>query len=439
MKKKFISKRVIFLGGLIVFLMAFLLIIRKISVRDTSNVFTEVEKGSFEISVSAAGELFSERSVDLKGPMLPSGNRRRGRGRGRSIHSMSLKIVDIVPEGTVVKKGDYVAQLDRTDYENLLKDETERLKTIRNNLNMKLIDTAVSLTDLRNGIKNQSFAVEMATFTVEKSKYEPPAVMRRAKLDLDRQKRILAQKKRIYNLRKAQKTREISNARLDLSRQIRLVGDLNTYLEGFTISSPAEGMVVYKRNWNGTKRKVGSTINPFDMVVATLPDLLSMASKAFISEIDIGKLRTGQRVNVKVDAFPDKNYSGEVKGIAKVGEKLPGSDSKMFEIVCRLNEKDPALRPSMTTGNEILIKSFDDAVYVPLECVYTNSEGLSYVFTRKERTRQVILPGESNDKYIMVREGLEPGTEIYLTPPENSEEYPISGANLLSGTYRYPE
>ena len=43
------------------------------------------------------------------------------------MHIMDLKIQDIVPEGTLVKEGDYIAQLDRSSYSNTLKDELEQI------------------------------------------------------------------------------------------------------------------------------------------------------------------------------------------------------------------------------------------------------------------------------------------------------------------------
>ena len=392
--------------------------------------------GSFKISVSSTGELFAEKSLDLKGPILPnSGSGRRGRRRG--IRSMNIKILDIVPEGTFVNKGDYVAQLDKTDYENMLKDEVERLKTLQTDYEMKTHDTAIALAALRDDIKNETFDVEVAAIALENSKYEPPATIRKAEMTLDKENRSLKQKKKIYNLRFNQKLREINNIRIDISRQIRLLDDLNNYLAGFTITSPARGMVIYKRNWNGTKREAGSTINPFDMTVATLPDLSSMISKTYVSEIDIGKMKKNQKVNITIDAFPDKNFTGTVASIARIGEKLPNSDTKMFEILIRLNEYDPELRPSMTTGNEIIIESFDNVVYVPLECVHTDTDGLPYVYTRNN-TKQLVIPGKSNDKYIIINEGLDAGMEVYLSTPQNTGEFILIGKELYSGcNYKY--
>jgi HlyD family secretion protein len=175
---------------------------------------------------------------------------------------------------------------------------------------------------------------------------------------------------------------------------------------------------------------VGSTINPFDMVIATLPDLSSMISKTYVSEIDVSKIKPGQKVNVKIDAYRDKVYSATVINVAKIGEQLPNSDTKMFEVLSRIDESDPRLRPSMTTGNEIIISSFENVVYIPLECVHTESDGIPFVYT-KNRTKQVVVLGESNDKYVIVNRGLKSGTAIYLYTPENPDKFKLAGEALI--------
>ena len=72
----------------------------------------------------------------------------------------------------------------------------------------------------------------------------------------------------------------------------------------------------------GAKRKVGSSISPWDNVVATLPDMSSMISKTYVNEIDVSKVKTGQKVDIMVDAFPEKTYTGTVTSVANIGEQL---------------------------------------------------------------------------------------------------------------------
>jgi HlyD family secretion protein len=403
---------------------------RMASGRKNISTYVEVQKGKFEITISAAGELIPEKSVDIKGPVLNTSPDSRGPGRGMDMRFIDLKIQDLVPEGTVVKEGDYVAQLDRTNYDNTLKDEIQNLSTLASNLELKVLDTTVTMTSLRDDIKNQTYAVEEAKIVLAESKFEPPATIRKAALDLDKQKRALEQLDKSYSLRAAQSLMDINTVRLSVTKKARLVKDLQDYLAGFTIKAPSSGMIIYKKDRLGSKTKTGSSINFFDMVVATLPDLATMISKIYVSEIEIANVKAGQRADISIDALPGKTYKGEVLSIANVGEQLPNSDAKMFETLIKIDGTDPELRPSMTTGNKILIKSVSNAIFIPTECIQAGIDSIPFVYM-KNKTKHIVLLGESNDKYTIVEKGLEPGSQIYLIPPEKPEDFKLTGKELI--------
>jgi len=172
-------------------------------------------------------------------------------------------------------------------------------------------------------------------------------------------------------------------------------------------------------------------LNAFDLAIAEIPDLNSMISKTYVNEIEVSRIEAGQKVNINVDAFPEKSYSGTVIKIGNIGEVLPNSDSKMFEVLIKAEGYDTELRPSMTTSNKIIIKTLDDVVFIPTECVVTGSDSISYVY-RKNGTRQIVLLGDANDKNVIVKKGLKEGTQIYLSEPEAPEKYKLKGEELIS-------
>jgi HlyD family secretion protein len=295
---------------------------------------------------------------------------------------------------------------------------------------MKLLDTAVVLNDIRDEIKNQKFAVEEAAMTLHNSKFEPPTVIREAEIRLDKAQRVLEQRERSYTRKLAQNRTDIYNQNYWVNRIAKRVKDIEDVLAGFTITAPSYGMVIYKRDWRGTKRKTGSSINPMDRVVATLPDLTSMISKTFVNEIDVSKVKPGQKVNITIDAFPKKRYDGVVFTVAKIGEKLPNTNDKVFEVQIKIDGSDPALRPSMTTGNKISINTFHDVVSIPIEAVQAGADSIPFVY-KKNGTKQIVLLGESNEKNIIIEKGLDPRTMLYLNTPEKPEEFKLNGQELI--------
>lgn len=401
--------------GLIVFT-------RLVSKKEDDNLFAEATKGDFEIAITGSGELEAENSVDIKTPEIAV---------GRDFHASELKISDMIPEGTEVKEGDYIATIDKTQLDNTLKDERERLSTFGINLEMKKLDSAVVLTSLRDAIRNQKHTVEESELTLKNSKFEPPTTIRQAEIDLDRQRRVLEQKERGYSLRVAKAKRDITTQTMWYNRIDRRVKSLEEVLSGFIIKAPSSGMIVYKKDHHGTKIKTGSQINAFERIVATLPDLSSMLSKTYVSEIEIRKVAPGQEVIINVDAFPDKAFKGKVASVANIGEKLPNTDSKVFEVNIRIEGFDPDLRPSMTTGNKIIIKTFPDVVFIPTECIHTGSDGVPFVYT-KHKTKQVVIPGEANEKNIIIEKGLKPKELVYVIQPENADNFRLEGEELIT-------
>jgi HlyD family secretion protein len=417
-------KRTLIIAGIVVVIAIILIvIINKASAKkDISTLYAEAQKGEFEILVTTTGELQAEFSTDIRGPEMT---------QSRNIRSMDIKIQDLVPEGTEVKTGDFVASLDRTSFDNTLKDELERLDTYNTSYQMKLLDSAVSLSNLRDNIKNQVFSVEEAGITVQQSKFEPPTTQRQAEINLDKAKRTLDQLQRSYELRLQQSISDIKNQENDIRDQKQRVTDLQTVLAKFTITAPSSGMVIYKKDRSGTKRKIGSSISPWDPVVATLPDLRSMLSKTYVNEIDVSKVKSGQKVSIVVDAFPEKQYNGVVTSVANIGEQLPNADAKVFEVLIKVNGSDPILRPSMTTGNKIVTKTSDNVTYIPLECVQTGEDSIPVVYL-KNNTKHVVVLGESNENNVIVDQGVEPSDVLYLSTPENPEKFRIVGADLVN-------
>ncbi|MBP8958910.1 MAG: HlyD family efflux transporter periplasmic adaptor subunit [Bacteroidales bacterium] len=461
MKKNLITTGIIVISSILV-----LIAINYISSRkNISYYFTDVQKGKFELTLTITGELEAEKSIDVLAPSIvqqedqsrqqrqqqTQGNRSGQRGQGFSggfssssmmrmvsggpnsggnIRLAPLRITDIVPEGTIIKKGDYIAQLDKSEYDNTLKTYREQLTTYKSQLELRILDSAVMLSGLRDDIKNQIFLIEEAEMKYRNSKYEAPDIIRKAEINLDKAKITLEQKQRSYVLRQAQNLQIITNLQFQISQLEETISRLEELLKEFTITAPADGMLLYKRDPTGVKRKVGSMIPPFDRVVATIPDLSVMLSKVYISEIDINKINTGLPVEITMDAFPGKSLKGTITRIANIGETLPNSDTKVYETIIKIEGGDPDIRPSMTTTNKIVIKEIDDAIYIPTECIYSTADSIPFVYTRN-KFKQVVIPGESNEKMTIIKHGLKHGASIYIIEPSDPEKFKLAGKDLI--------
>ncbi len=375
------------------------------STEETEQLTAKVTSGSFNITVKSTGELKAERSEKILGPR---GMRRAG--------IWNTKITDLVAEGSYVEKGDYIATLDRTELANKLKEIAAELDKISSEYRAERLDTALTLREARDNLINLKYALEEKELILSQSKYEPPATIRQAEIDLEKAKRAYVQALENYSIKQDQAEAKVSQVGATL-RQTQLRYDQAvTTIEEFTIKAPKSGMLVYNRDWEGRKVQVGSQVSAWDPVVATLPDLSSMISKTYINEIDISKVAKGQQVLIEVDAFPEKQYHGSITSVANVGEQLPNSDAKVFEVEILLADSDTTLRPAMTTANEIAIQSIEDQVYVPIECIL-KSDSITYVYKKSGLSFSPVevATGAANDNSIIVKAGLEEGDELKIS------------------------
>jgi len=131
-----------------------------------------------------------------------------------------------------------------------------------------------------------------------------------------------------------------------------------------------------------------------------------------------------------VDAFPERNYSGEVKEVANIGEQKQGSNAKVFEVIINVTGNDTILRPAMTTKNAVVTAIIDSSVFIPLEALH-NADSTSFVYLDNGRSviKQEVLTGESNENEIIVLKGLKPDDFVYLTIPEDEKDMKISRIN----------
>ncbi len=397
-------------------LIAALVLYSMLSGKDKEIVLeTEVQYGQFNIAVMITGELQAIRETEIKAPSSL---------RSRNLRIHRVKIQDLIPEGTVVDSGDWVATLDRSEADNSLKDILDNLEKQESEYMRTKLDTTMQLRQLRDDLINLNFAMEEAGISLEQSQFEPPATIRQAEINLEKASRAYTQANKNYGLKVMQAQAEMREAEINLARDRRSKNEMEAVMKQFDIMAPASGMVIYKKDWNGQKRTAGSEINTWDLAVATLPDLSAMISMTYVNEIDISKLNEGQEVKIGVDAFPDKRFT-----VANIGQQLPNTDAKVFEVRIALNERDTILRPSMTTSNEVITNVLDSVLFVPLEAVHAN-DSLTFVYTRGGK-KQIVVLGESNENNIVVEMGLEKGDRLYLSIPSDPESMQYTGLALI--------
>ena len=383
-------------------------------------ILSEVKKGQFKVEITSSGELQALNSIEILGPI-----------EARRYRVGNFTIETMVDEGTVVKKGDFIASLDKTELFGRLEDRRLDLEQERASFEQTQLDTSLVLRLERDNLINLDYEVGAKKLVLEQSQYEPPAIIKQNEYNYQKAIRDLQQANERYRIKTLQEKARMVEVSARLREAELEVSQMEEALEKFTVVAPQNGMVIYRQG-RGGKVKEGSQISSWDPVVATLPDLSTMQSITYINEVDIRKIKVGQTVQIGLDAFPDKRLTGQVIQVANVGQQRPNSDAKVFEVLVRINESDDLLRPAMTTSNSILIEEKSDVVYVPLEAINVESDSINYVYLKNGKKQEVKL-GMANSNDVIIEMGLEEGQDIFLSTPEWAKDASISLLAELDG------
>ncbi|MEQ8239040.1 MAG: efflux RND transporter periplasmic adaptor subunit [Cyclobacteriaceae bacterium] len=417
------KKSLIFLA-IIVVLVAIFFLMKGSRNAGGNNIIVEVQKGEFVIDVNTTGELEAKNSTEIMGPPTL-----------RNYRIWNVNIQKIIPEGSYVKKGQFVASLDPSELTNRMKDMQIELEEKESKFIQTKLDTTLQMRESRDELINLTYGVQEKELILEQSQFEPPATIKQAEIDLEKAKRALQQAKENYLIKERQNVaimQEVSAKRRKSKNELDGMLDLQ---KAFRIMAPEDGMLIYRKGYDGKAIKEGSQISAWDPVVATLPDLSSMNSNTYVNEVDIRRIATGQKVEIGLDAFPDKNLTGKVTKVANVGEQRPNSDSKVFQVTVEIDAIDGTLRPGMTTSNKIITTVFQDATFIPLEALHIFQDSITYVFLKEGLSyqKQEVLVGETNANHAQIEMGLKEGQSVYLSIPESSLDEDIVLLTELNG------
>jgi len=382
------------------------------------NLTIKVKKGDFVSEVVTSGEAQSNSLKKIMGP-----------SNLRDFNLRELKIQDLIPEGSVISKGDYVGKLDPSGVNGQILDAQLSLETAISKYTQQQLDTTLTLKQERNAIKDLSFSMEETELELKQSIYEPPATIKKLEIKLEKMKRDLKEKKENYRIKKRQANAKMVEVGTEVSKNRKKLKDLNELLKSLTIYSDGEGMLTYHKDWNG-KKKVGSSIYQWDATIATLPNLTKMESITYANEVDIRKIKKGLEVMVGFDAFPELTLPGIVTEVANVGTKKRGSDIKIFQVMIELKETNDNVRPGMTTSNTIITNEIKDVFTVPIEAIFSR-DSISYVYSKSgfSITKKQVELGESNNDDVVILRGLTDKDVVYLNKPEGYEDLKIAKLN----------
>ena len=397
----------------------------------------KVQAGKFTVSFHEMGTLDAEKSVPVT---LEVGG----------------KLIYLVDDGKVIKAGDMVAQLDTTDierevynqtleYKNHLADverangELDILKE-KNKTELAQAQAQLDFNKTERDLAKEQLARKerlLQDKLVTGSEVEQARLELRSKeLGVTKGEMDFALKQKEIESTETQKKAEISNVKFHAQMAESNLKLVEGRMSKAVIKAPAPGLVVISTAWSSDgRRKIqeGDSVDPQQSLCA-LPDLSSMLVKVKVGEADAPRVHLDMTALIVLEAVPGKVFNGKVTSISSLAtEAMPwerdAGTGRSFEVVIGVKEHDAkVLKPGMTADVEFISDSVAKAVYVPIEAV-VERQGKTYVFVKNgaRYERVEVKTGKENDNSVVITKGLQKGQVIALRDPSKPIEEQEAG------------
>lgn len=380
--------------------------ISKIGTKENFPLF-QVNKDQFLIDLKVDGLIQAGSSTLITTPSRVWGN---------------IRIIKLAEEGKYVKKDDFLIQFDTAEFMERVQNRENELEKSKASYESTKANIAKTKADLDSQLKIEEYSLEQNKLSAKNALYE--AENKRKEIEYSLKKAEISFKQlvdKINNNKKINKASlrqselRVNQSELSLQRAKDDVAKL-------TISSPCEGLVVYKKIWSsGGKRekvKIGSTPWP-GLALMEIPDKTNMKVVLNVNEVNISSLKLDLNVKIKVDALPEKLFEGKIINIANLAHEDENSAKKVFEVEVKISELSGALKPGMSANCQIIIDQMEDVISIPIDAVI-KKEGDTGVYIAGGKFVKV-KTGKVSSDLIVIEEGLKEGDQIRLMKSVNTE------------------
>ncbi len=364
-----------------------------------------VQKGTFEITIPAFGELQAVRSTPIIVPTQIRG---------------SQTIAWIVPENTMVKKGETVIRLDAAWYRERI--QTEEFSIAK--LNLGIEEKEQLLHKEKKELQGELTVTEIEKKMAELYAARDESLYSRSEIIEDAINLEYLQKKvRHFEQKKAQleqKTRaELQLLQLKMkTHQVRL-NQYSQALQSLEIQVPHDGLLIYEKIRRGEKPRLGMSVYR-GMKLAKLPDLEQMEAKVYVLESEAAGLKAELPVSVFLNSTPGLTFSGKVMGIDAIAKSLEkDSPLKYFEVRVSLDQTD---REKMKPGSQLRAKIFvqrqEGVISVPNQALFfEEGQAFIHIVNGSGLEKRGVKIGDRSLTRTIITAGLEEGEEVVLGNP----------------------
>lgn len=397
---------------------------------DNINQIAEAKIASFDIAVSTIGTLDAEQSYIVSS----------------TIKGELAKIIFLIDEGALIKKGDTLVEFDSAYFEEEILRLTGELRGLESSFEARKQILEWEKSQAEGSIKTAEFDLDDAKQEYNrylsyindleelgKKGFKYPNEIYQAKKKVEQ---LFAKKQRfetsfeqikkeiVYKIAAA--AAELEQVKNNIETTKTSLDKIREELKKAVVKAPFSGIVVhYEAQRENQKRKprIGDTVWQ-NQPILYLPDITSMIVKTLVREVDLHKITKGQRASIQVDAYPKMVLSGKVDSIGVMASDNSGEGNveKNFQVIVSIDGQNMELRPGMTARVIIEVDKAKNILTVPVQAVFSeHTDRYCYVADGKDFNKFKVEIGRQNEDFVEIVTGLTKGEMVSLVRPTDDE------------------
>jgi HlyD family secretion protein len=415
---------------------------------------TTVRRADLNVTLTTGGKVESKSRTKIEVELARVGV--SVTGQGMTSGGVST-VLSVIPDGTKVREGDVLCELDASEYVELLRQQkmtVERVRADHRRAELILEVAEMAVKEFKEGLLAEAFkeleslialgestvrrsddrlawskrmlekgylpASQVSAEEFNKSKAEFDLLKGRLELDVFRR---FSAPRALRSLEGAVHAAEagLNYQDRNLQRQIERQEMLESQVENCTIRAPHGGLIIYDFDDHKQIHIEEGMVVHQGQDLFYLPDLDQMEAMAMVHESVASMVRPGMRARVQLEGLPGRIIEGHVTSVAQLPTQNFFNEVRYFYTEVALDTKPlpEGLLPGMSAEIEISTEQRVDVVAIPIGALaFEEGREVCYVVQEDRIERRPIKVGQSTRGMLEVIDGLDEGEQIVLNPEQ---------------------
>jgi len=374
-----------------------------------------VEKKKFSQTLRLNGTTIAAHSFAVLAPRL----------EGASVGSMV--ITKLAPAGAPVKKNDVLVEFDAQAQTKDYLDKKATYDNLVGQVAQKQAEEDIARAKDDTGLQQAEDELKRAQLEMKRNEIVSRIDAEKNQEAVDEAQATLKQLKETYQLKRAAATAGIRILEIQRDRAMEAMRYAQSNASKMIVHSPMAGVVVYNTIWLGGRM---GTVQQGDQVRPGLPfmavvDPSQMEVRVELNQVDLLKVRPGQRAKMHLDAYPGIELGATLEDISPLGHNGQFSETvRVFAARFSVQGTDPKLLPDLSAALDLDLGSEENVLVVPWQSVQFDSGNQPFVWAENSGSfeKRSVRTGARNDTEVVILSGLHEGDTIRRGPPEETPQ-----------------